>query len=185
MAIDSTEIRVGISGSVYVAPTGSTVPVDATTALDAAFVDLGAINEDGIALSPSRSIEKIRAWQSAKAVRTVVTEDELSIAFSLMQWNDTTIDLVFGGGTFSVVNTDETQYVPPAAGTIDERIFLFEWVDGAVNNRLLVPRGMVSEIGEIQVTKSSAIELAVTVEVLGSTPDDFLYFTDDTNVPGA
>jgi len=185
MAIDSTEIRVGISGSVHVAPLGTTVPDDATTALDAAFIDLGAITEDGIALSPSRSIEKIRAWQSAKAVRTVVTEDELSIAFSLMQWNADSIDLVFGGGTFSVANTTETQYVPPAAGTIDERIFVFEWVDGDVSNRLLVPRGMVSEIGEIAVVKTSAIELAMTVEVLGSTPDDFVYFTDDANVPNA
>lgn len=185
MAIDTTEIRVGISGSVYVAPTGSTAPADATTALDAAFVDLGAINEDGISLSPSRSIEKIRAWQAAKAVRTVVTEDELSVGFSLMQWNEDSIALAFGGGTFSVANVTETKYVPPAAGTVDERSFVFEWVDGAISNRLYVPRGMVSEIGEITVTKTGAVELALTVEVLGSTPDDFVYFTDDPAVPNA
>lgn len=185
MAIDTTEIRVGISGSVYVAPTGSTAPVDATTALDAAFIDLGAINEDGIALAPSRSVENIRAWQAAKAVRTVVTEDELSVSFSLMQWSADTIELAFGGGTFSVANITETKYVPPAAGTVDERSFVFEWVDGGVNSRLYVPRGMVTDVSEIQVTKTSAVELALTVEVLGSTPDDFEYFTDDANVPSA
>ena len=185
MAIDTSEIRVGISGSVYVAPTGSTAPDDATTALDAAFVDLGALTEDGISLSPSRSVENIRAWQAAKAVRTVVTEDELQIGFSLMQWSDDTIALAFGGGTFSVANVTETKYVPPAAGTVDERSFVFEWVDGSVNNRLYVPRGMVTEVSEIQVTKTSAVELALTVEVLGSSPDDFEYYTDDTNVPNA
>jgi hypothetical protein len=193
MAISTEEIRVGISGSVYVGPVDADAPVDADTALDSSFVDLGAINEEGIALSPSRSIEKIRAWQAAKAVRTVVTEDELSASFSLMQWNEDTIALAFGGGAFSAVTEPgeeeedpdvvvATKYVPPAAGTVDERSFVFEWVDGDVLSRLYVPRGMVSEIGEIRVAKTGAIELALTVEVLGSEPDDFVYFTNDAGV---
>lgn len=185
MAIDSTEIRVGVTGTVYVAPTGSTGPADATTALDAAFVDLGANNEDGLALAPSRTIEKVRSWQAAKATRTIITEDDLTISFVLQQWNDDTIALMFGGGTFSVANTTETKYVPPAAGTVDERSFVFEWIDGAVASRLYVPRGMVTEVEELTVAKSGAIELGLTVEVLGSTPDDFEYYTDDANVPGA
>jgi hypothetical protein len=178
MAINTSEIRVGVSGSVFVAPTTTDAPVDATTELDSDFVDLGAINEDGLALAPTRSIEKVRAWQSAKAVRTIITEDELSISFSLQQWNEESIALAFGGGTW----TDEsgaTKFVPPAAGTVDERSFVFEWVDGSIKSRLYVPRGMVSEVGSITVAKSGAIELALTVEVLGSTPDDFVYLTND------
>lgn len=187
MAINTDEIRVGVSGSVFVAPVGSTAPDDAETALDAAFVDLGAINEDGLSLSPSRSIEKIRAWQAAKAVRTIITEDELSISFSLMQWNEDSIALAFGGGTFSAVvgPPTATKFVPPAAGTVDERAWVFEWVDGSTTSRIYVPKGMVGEIGEITVAKSGAIELALTVDVLGSTPDDFEYFTNDANVSAA
>lgn len=185
MAIDTSEIRVGVSGSVYVAPTGTTAPTDATTALDAAFVDLGAINEDGLGLAPSRSIEKVRAWQSSKAVRTIITEDELSLSFALQQWNEDSIALAFGGGTFSVANVTEAKFVPPAAGTVDERSFVFEWVDGSLTSRLYVPKGMVTDVGEITVGKSGAIELALTVEVLGSTPNDFIYFTDDPAVETA
>lgn len=179
MAIDTTEIRVGVTGSVYVAPVGSTLPVEPDDALDAAFLELGAINEDGIKMSPSRSIEKIRAWQSGKPVRTIVTEDELSFSFSLQQWNDVNIPLVFGGGTESATTGTETKFVPPAAGTVDERAFVFQWIDDTITYRVVVPRGMVTEVDEMQIGKSSAIELGLTVEVLGSTPDDFIIYTDD------
>lgn len=182
MAIDTTEIRVGVSGSVYVAPVGSTAPVEPDVALDAAFVDLGANTEDGLGLTPSRSIEKIRAWQSAKAVRTIITEDELSISFSLMQWNEQSLALALGGGTFSATTGGATKYVPPASGTVDERAFVFEWLDGDIASRIYVPRGMVTEVDEITVANTGAIALALTVEVLGSSPDDFVFLTDDPNV---
>lgn len=185
MAIDTTEIRIGASGSVYVAPTGTAAPVEPDDTLNVAFVDLGAITEDGLVLAPSRSIEKIRAWQSGKAVRTVVTEDELSIQFGLMQWNEETIALALGGGTFSATTGTATKYVPPAAGTVDERSFVFEWVDDDITSRIYVPRGMVTEIEEITVGKGEALVLALTVEVLGSSPDDFIYFTDDPGVDNA
>lgn len=178
MAIDTSEIRVGASGTVYVAPTGSTLPTDESTALDAAFIELGAINEDGVTLSPSRSIEKIRAWQSAKAVRTVITEDELALSFSLMQFNEITLPLALGGGSIAD-NTGSYTYTPPAAGTVDERAFVIEWVDGNITNRMVVPRGMVTEVSDIELTKGAAIELGLTVEVLGSSPDDFTLYTDD------
>ena len=185
MAIDTSEIRVGVSGSVYVAPVGSTAPAEPDEALDSAFVDLGAINEDGLALAPSRSIEKVRSWQSAKAVRTIITEDELSISFALQQWNEDSIALAFGGGTFSATTGTAAKFVPPAAGTVDERAFVFEWVDGGITSRLYVPKGMVTDVSEIQVAKTGAIELGLTVEVLGSTPDDFVFLTDDPAVETA
>lgn len=179
MAIDTTEIRVGASGSVYVAPIGTTLPIEPDDTLDVAFVDLGAINEDGVTLAPSQTVEKIRAWQSAKAVRVVKTEDELSVSFSLMQWNETTVPLALGGGTVSATVGLATKYVPPAAGTVDERIFVVEWIDGAYTYRLVIPRGMVTEVSDIQLAKSAATELPLTVEVLGSSPDDFIIYTDD------
>lgn len=179
MAINTAEIRVGASGSVHVAPLGSTVPTDSTTALDAAFIDLGAITEDGVVLSPSQTIEKIMAWQSGKAVRVVKTTDELSVGFTLMQLNIDTVPLAFGGGTVSTPALDEYKFVPPAAGTVDERIFLVTWIDGTYTYRLLIPRGMVSETGDISLVKSDSINLDLTVEVLGTTPDDFVIYTDD------
>jgi hypothetical protein len=179
MAIDTTEIRVGQSGAVYVAPIGTAMPIEPDDVLDVAFVDLGAITEDGVSLEPGMTVEKLRAWQANKTVRVVKTEDELMASFTLMQWNNETVPLALGGGTISATPGAQVKYVPPAAGVIDERIFLIEWVDGANDYRLLIPRGMVTDVGEIQLAKTDAAGLELTVEVLGSAPADFIILTND------
>jgi hypothetical protein len=168
MAIDTDQVRVGVTGSVYVAPLATALPDEPDEALDVAFVDLGATNEDAFEITPSQTIEKIRAWQSSKPVRVVKTE-----------MNADTLPLAFGGGTISATVGLASKFVPPAAGTVDERAFIFEWVDGDYTYRLCVPRGMVSETDSIPVKKDEAISLPLTVEVLGSSPDDFFILTDD------
>jgi len=183
MTISTDEIRVGANGSVYVAPVGSTLPVEPDDALDAAFVDLGSITEEGVTLAPSQSVEKLKAWQSAKAVRVLKTEDELSFSFELMEWNDVTFSLAFGGGTVSATTGTETKWVPPAAGSVDERAFIIEWNDDVINYRLVVPKGMVTEVSEVGLKKTDSANLALTVEILGSTPDDFILYTDDPAWP--
>ena len=45
--LDATNVRVGITGGLYKAPVGSTAPTDATTALDAAFINLGYVSQEG------------------------------------------------------------------------------------------------------------------------------------------
>jgi hypothetical protein len=182
MAIDTTEIRVGVTGTVYVAPTGTTLPVEPTEALNVAFVELGSINEDGLSLAPERSIEKIRAWQSRKPVRTMITEDDLSISFALQQWNLTNVKLMFGGGTRSATVGLDSKFVPPSAGEVDTRAFIFDWVDDDITYRLVVPQGLVTEVEEIELKKDAAAELGLTVEVLGSSPNDWILYTDDPNL---
>jgi hypothetical protein len=179
MAIDTDQVRVGVTGSVYVAPLATALPDEPDEALDVAFVDLGATNEDAFEITPSQTIEKIRAWQSSKPVRVVKTEDDLAVSFTLIQMNADTLPLAFGGGTISATVGLASKFVPPAAGTVDERAFIFEWVDGDYTYRLCVPRGMVSETDSIPVKKDEAISLPLTVEVLGSSPDDFFILTDD------
>lgn len=51
-----------VGGAVFTAITGSTLPTDATTALDAAFKSLGYCSEDGVTNSSGISTENIKAW---------------------------------------------------------------------------------------------------------------------------
>ena len=45
-----------VNGAIFVAPVGSTLPTDASTVLDAAFINLGFISDDGVTLGTSRSV---------------------------------------------------------------------------------------------------------------------------------
>ena len=51
-----------VGGAVFRAPADSTLPTDATTALDTAFKCLGYISEDGVTNAPSIESEEIKAW---------------------------------------------------------------------------------------------------------------------------
>ena len=51
-----------IGGAVFRAALGTTLPTDATTALDAAFASMGYCSEDGVVNSNSPETSEIRAW---------------------------------------------------------------------------------------------------------------------------
>jgi len=66
---DAAAVRVAVTGAVYVAPTGSTAPTDATTALDAAWKSVGYISEDGVVESNDTENEEVKAWQNSDIER--------------------------------------------------------------------------------------------------------------------
>jgi hypothetical protein len=49
-----------------------------------------------------------------------------------------------------------------------ERALLVEWSDGAVTNRLIIPRGMVSEREGLKLTRVDSQTLGVTLDALDS-----------------
>lgn len=174
------QIVVGANGSIAVAPTGTVAPADAVAALPAAAVDLGYADEDGLTFTDGKTLEPINVWQSFYAARQIVTGKESSLAFNLVQWNGDTVPLAFGGGAVVEDSPGNYRYTPPAPGTIDERMAIATWQDGNRNYRLIIPRVVVSEDVETNLTKSAAGLLPITLGVLGSEGVDPWYLlTDD------
>lgn len=179
MANVSSEIIVGGSGSVYVAETTDTAPTDATTALAAAWKDFGYLTEDGVTISDSKSTEDIMAWQSFYPVRSLVVGRTLTVSFTMMQWNESSLPFALGGGTLTVAAN--TTYVPPTTGDVDERALVINWNDDTKDYRLYIPRGVVSEEVEIQVAKNGAAVLPITFKCTPASTQSFAWklFTDD------
>lgn len=165
---DPDQIVVGANGSIAVAPVGTTAPTTPTAEIPAAAVDLGYADEDGLTFTDGKTLEPINVWQSFYPARQIVTEKESSVAFNLAQWNRDTVPLAFGGGSVTEPESGVYRFEPPEPGTIDERMAICTWVDGSRNYRLIVPRCIVSENVETNLTKSAAGLLPITLGVLGS-----------------
>lgn len=65
-----------VGGAVFVAPVGTDLPTDATTALNAAYQNVGYISEDGVVNTnsptptPSRN-GAVRRWARSTTARTI------------------------------------------------------------------------------------------------------------------
>jgi hypothetical protein len=179
MAVDADEIVVGANGNVYVGPVGTAGPTDIDTALNAAFSDLGYVSEDGVEITPGMDVSDINAWQSFYPVRRIVTGRSLEIGFTLLQWNEDSIALAFGGGEVVTAASVHT-YSPPSPDEIDYRAMVVEWHDGDKGYRLHVPKVLVTDTSALSLNRTDPAGLALTFAVQATDGSDpFTLITDD------
>lgn len=148
MALNSANVDVAVSGAVSYAPIGSTAPVDADTALDVAYKDIGYISTDGVVEARERSTSNIVAWQRADVVRAVVTEASITVQFTGIETNIPTLEL-FYGATLSTVD-GSILIVPGVAGV--RRSLVVDYIDGTKYVRLWMPQAELTEVGETTLT---------------------------------
>jgi hypothetical protein len=101
---NSGQIRVAGTGNIFRAPLGSTMPVDSTTALSAAFVNVGYAT-NGFEVAQDRKTKEIPVWQSQEAARLLTTGLTRKFKFELQQTNKTTLGLAWGGVIIPVAGT--------------------------------------------------------------------------------
>lgn len=169
-AIDATQIRVPGKGYVKIAPKGSTVPTDTSTAWDAAWLDLGFTDDKGVALSKKDSKTPINAWQALTPVRYIMTGRDLHAMMVLEQWNHVTLALWSGEGPSAVAAngsvSGEFKMTLSPSPAIDERMLGVEWTDGdlSVTHRMVFSRGLITDTADIPITRTGAATLGVTYQ---------------------
>lgn len=159
MALNSANVRVAVTGAVYVGPTATPAPTGATTAVGVGFTDLGYLSEDGVTESRERSTNEIRAWQKASLVREVVTESSMSYSFTLIETNEETVGLYYGTTVDSV--TGAVQIDPSATG--GRKSYVIDIEDGDSDMRVYIKDAEVSEVGETQYSNGEAIGYEITL----------------------
>lgn len=166
MANDADNVVVAANGFVATAPVGSTLPTDATTALDAAFTELGYINEDGVSFAPDVTIDDLPAWQSLSPIRTLLTNYIIEVSFGLMEWIEDNLKLAFGGGVFTDNGDGTWDYLLPLPGERAPFAMVIEGQDGANRYRIVLDRVELSDTGEVTFQKGDASQFPVTVRAL-------------------
>lgn len=154
------------AGVIYKAPIGTTLPTDASTALASAFKMLGKLSEDGFTNEYSRESEDIRDM-SGTVVLTVQTETTDNFNFTLIDaldpealkatYGDTKVSGTLATGIEVTVDGSEPE----------EAVWVLETVmrDGVLQ-RIVIPDGKVTEMGEVNYRRNEAVGYELTLAAL-------------------
>lgn len=158
-----------ITGAIFRATVGSTLPTDAKTELDTAFKCLGYVSEDGVTNSNSPESEQTKAW-GGDVVLSTQTEKPDTFQFKLIEAkNVDVLKMIYGdshvtGDLDTGIKVDVTAEDPgPAAYVIDMIL-----KDGDLK-RIVIPSASISEMDDIVYNDSEPVGYDVT---LTATADD-------------
>lgn len=156
--LDSSNVRVAVTGAVYAGPTTTTEPTDAE-AIVTGFDNLGYVGEDGVTETRDRSSNQIRGWQHGATVREVVTEGTFTLNFVLLETKLENIELYYGG----TVDPADGSIIVNATATGGRKSFIVDVIDDADFIRTYVKEGEVTEVGDQVYANGEPIGYEVTV----------------------
>jgi len=157
MALDATQVRVGVTGGLYVAPFGTTLPTDATTALPSAHQDVGYISEDGVTETQDTDSNDIVAWQNGATVRKIQTSHDLTYSFTMLETSAVSLKVYYGN--YDAVN-DSLEIRGEELG---HDVWVLSVEDGDHILRVVIPDGQVTERGDITYANEDAVGREVTL----------------------
>ena len=156
-----------VTGAIFIAPVGTTLPTDSTTALAAAFVELGYASDAGVVNSESRETETIKAW-GGDTVLKPFTGKEDTFKFTLIEaLNVNALKLVYGDSNVTGDLTNGIS-IKSAAEDLDYHSFVIEMVLNGAIKRIVIPSAKVTEVGDITYADGEAIGYDTT---LSAVPD--------------
>lgn len=156
-----------VSGAVWKAPLGTTLPTDASTELAEAFKSLGYVTDDGMTNSNSPSSEVIRAWGGDPVLYTK-GEKEDTFQFTLMEaLSEEVLKTVYNDD--NVTGTLETGIAVKATNDdAEEYVYVIDMVlKGGVLKRIVIPDGKLTAVGDITYSDSAAVGYQCTISALG------------------
>lgn len=161
-----------VTGSVYRAPKGTTLPTDATTVLNDAFKSLGYLTEDGVSIDNSASKNMIKAW-GGDVVITTEGDKGYQSNFSLMEHlNEEVQKVAYGDSNVETGAITATGEVGDTAAYVIDRVTKAGKID-----RIVIPEADVTAIGTVTFKDDDAVVYPVTLALLAvAEGDKSVYF---------
>ena len=150
-------------GAVFVAPLGTALPTDAVTEKNAAFKGLGYISEDGLVNSNSPETEPVRAW-GGDVVLTPLTQKQDTYQFTLIEvLNADVLGFIYGADNVTGTMADGIIVTANADQDEGHAIIIEMVMRGNKKQRIVIPHGEITEIGDVEYTDNGVAGYPVTV----------------------
>lgn len=170
---DVTQVTAGkpkVGGHIFRAPVGTTLPTDATTALDNAFIDMGYASEDGLTNANSPESTVIKAWGGTPVLTIQESKEDTFQLVFISAENVEVQKMVYGNTNVTGTSFSTGVSVTANAKELEEAAYVIETIArGNIAHRIVIPRAKPTEIGEIVYSDTDALGYDVT---LGCTADE-------------
>lgn len=152
MAQTVNNVSVGkpaIAGAISYAPVGTTLPTNATAALDEAFKNLGYISEDGLTNANSMETDEIKAWGGDIVANPQTAKPDTFTATFIEVLNIDVLKLVYGDANVSGTLADGIEVLASSA-ELGEVVMVVDMIlKGNTLKRIVIPQAQITEIGDI------------------------------------
>ena len=181
-ALNPNDVLIGTAEGpgIYMAPVGTAPPTDSTTALPATWSTLGYLSEDGVTLSQDTTSADIIPWQGRSPVRSMITARELAMEMVMIEFNQQNLAVYFGMPVNTGVPTSTWALDVISTAPTQVYSFVIDVSDLNVKLRYYIPRGSLSDAGDLVITDSGAMALPITMKCLddNGTLLSIMYTTD-------
>jgi hypothetical protein len=113
MSINEDLLISGATGVVSFGALGSTMPTDATTALDAAFTDFGAISNDGLTEAPSQTYQSFKPWGVTRHTKNTLTDAGKTFQLTFWETSPHVLAVYFGLDTVPTATSGAFDFAEP------------------------------------------------------------------------
>ena len=161
MAINGSNVRVGVTGEVNVGPSSTTPPTGTTGPVPVGMKGLGCVDEKGVTEDPNKSTKEIKIWQNGATVRTLVSDGKLTYKFRLVETTAETVALFYG--TTVTQTAADGSYVINPTSTGGRKAFLIDVLDGANVRRIWIPQGEVTDTAALTYASGEEYGYDITI----------------------
>lgn len=157
------------TGAIYYGEATATVPTSATATLTG-FSCVGYISEDGVTKSVSRDSTSIKDW-GGETIKTVQTDYEATYKFTMTETlNVAALKAFYGEDNVTEGDSDGTITITATSDELPIRAWVIDAVtDEGRAYREVIPKGKISDTGEISFKRDEATGYEITVTALPDT----------------
>lgn len=137
-----------VTGAVFVAPTSTPLPTDATTELDAAFKMLSFTDEGGVIFTESSNKKELRVWEGQALARTIRTGRAEQVKLKPVNINKRVAEITWGADAVSADQAGALS-IGHHGGPVEPVHMVIEVIPfaGAVQRFCL--KGQLTELGDL------------------------------------
>ena len=152
-----------VVGAISIAPVGTTLPTDATTALDNAFVNLGYVSEDGLTNANSRENDDIKAW-GGDTVLSIQTDKSDTFSTVFIEALNVNVLKAFYGDANVTGDLTNGITIKSNADELTEHSWVIDMImRGGVLKRIVIPSGKITATEDVVYSDSAAVGYGVTI----------------------